>query len=460
MMAEKHNTRSKYIWAIYLILFLLGAVRITIGTVFLIPVLDTDVNKILNIITIFSLGHGEDIKILTAKIIAIGIVIVLYALIEAGHHIYNRKTKNKDETEKDQLLKCKIKRIGLFFGILITSTLIVFGLWIHINIKIKEDESKDYLLENMKTYFTEDADEVSNLVSFPNSWSKIFMELDCCAVNPVFSTTNDFDNTPWCTTSGECQQTNSQIPKTCCKDVTVSTYSSAPLVCHANVDSGTYNTKGCYEVLRDKIVLHSYVVIGYFILEMVVAVVAVVVLVWINNNTKVDNTNHQQCKVCKKEGHVAGSVNCESYVKQDDNVVVIKRHDVLSNSFTVNIEIDGRIYRSAENAYQEYEKLENININAMNISDREKRQKNIMKRVLQAKFKQIELFREKVTGFGSNYILVEASDDMFWGSGLNEQETRNTKHNAWPGKNMLGKLILSLKHRKRRKSSNVSKDIQ
>lgn len=70
-----------------------------------------------------------------------------------------------------------------------------------------------------------------------------FLKLGCCGVNPVISTTNDFDGTSWCTTSGSCQATASQIPKTCCFNVNKNNYTSAPSACHASVDPGTYNTK-------------------------------------------------------------------------------------------------------------------------------------------------------------------------------------------------------------------------
>ena len=46
--------------------------------------------------------------------------------------------------------------------------------------------------------------------------------------------------TPWCTTSGSCQSTSSQIPRTCCKGVTLTNYTSAPTSCHASVNPGTY----------------------------------------------------------------------------------------------------------------------------------------------------------------------------------------------------------------------------
>eukprot|EP00105_Crassostrea_gigas_P035431 XP_019919579.1 PREDICTED: uncharacterized protein LOC105320305 isoform X2 [Crassostrea gigas] len=65
---------------------------------------------------------------------------------------------------------------------------------------------------------------------------------DCCAINQVQGTTNDFDSTPWCTTSGSCQATASQIPKTCCNYVTEEDYGSAPTACHSSVNPGTFKS--------------------------------------------------------------------------------------------------------------------------------------------------------------------------------------------------------------------------
>lgn len=75
---------------------------------------------------------------------------------------------------------------------------------------------------------------------FESTW---YLKLDCCGVNPVLSKTNDFDQTPWCTTSGFCQTSSSDIPRTCCTGVDKGIYSSAPVSCHGNVTSGTYNEK-------------------------------------------------------------------------------------------------------------------------------------------------------------------------------------------------------------------------
>ncbi|XP_078322943.1 uncharacterized protein LOC144622207 [Crassostrea virginica] len=95
-------------------------------------------------------------------------------------------------------------------------------------------------------------------------------------MNPVKGTTNDFDNTAWCTTLGSCQATFSEVPKTCCLGVTESTYSSAPATCHQNVDSGTYNSKGCYDALKDKILSMSPSIIGVSITIILLEILAVI----------------------------------------------------------------------------------------------------------------------------------------------------------------------------------------
>ena len=61
-------------------------------------------------------------------------------------------------------------------------------------------------------------------------------------MNDVTGTHNDFDQTPWCTKEGSCQATSSQIPKTCCKDVTQRDYRNASSRCYSSVIPGTYKS--------------------------------------------------------------------------------------------------------------------------------------------------------------------------------------------------------------------------
>lgn len=120
-----------------------------------------------------------------------------------------------------------------------------------------ETKSKMFLALD---HFKEDTTTNSNPIS--NAWNILFMTLDCCGVNAVESTTNDFDSTPWCTTLGSCQATSSQIPKTCCLNVDKNTYASAPAICHASVTNGTYNQKGCFEALEETLLSYSNSILG------------------------------------------------------------------------------------------------------------------------------------------------------------------------------------------------------
>nr|XP_022320768.1 uncharacterized protein LOC111122991 isoform X2 [Crassostrea virginica] len=106
---------------------------------------------------------------------------------------------------------------------------------------------KSEMLRSLEKNFQSDNPGNGNTVS--SGWNKIFIKYNCCAVNDVNGTTNDFDNTPWCTTSGSCQATASQIPRTCCKDVTQDDYQNAPDSCHAAVSPGTYKP-GCFQIVK------------------------------------------------------------------------------------------------------------------------------------------------------------------------------------------------------------------
>nr|XP_022321660.1 uncharacterized protein LOC111123550 isoform X6 [Crassostrea virginica] len=103
------------------------------------------------------------------------------------------------------------------------------------------------LLSSLEENYKSDNITAGDMMS--TSWNIFFIRYDCCAVREVQGTSNDFDNTPWCTTSGSCQATFSQIPKTCCKYVTQDDYQNAPSLCHASVNPGTYK-QNCIGRLR------------------------------------------------------------------------------------------------------------------------------------------------------------------------------------------------------------------
>ncbi|XP_061165288.1 CD63 antigen-like isoform X2 [Saccostrea echinata] len=146
---------------------------------------------------------------------------------------------------------CKQTKVLLYAVsvlVLFVIKIVAISLWFRMKNDI-EANLRDKLVDSLHKNFV--SDSISGGNDFSNGWNRIFISLDCCAVNNVASTTNDFDNTPWCTTSGECQLTNAEIPKACCVGVTETNYTSAPISCFYNLNSGTYNTKGCYESIND-----------------------------------------------------------------------------------------------------------------------------------------------------------------------------------------------------------------
>ncbi|XP_061168256.1 uncharacterized protein LOC133177189 isoform X2 [Saccostrea echinata] len=137
---------------------------------------------------------------------------------------------------------------------------------------------KKVMLDSLTHSFTSDVITSSGTVS--DRWNKFFIKYDCCAVNQVISTTNDFDTTPWCTTSGSCQQTNSQIPKTCCKDVTEHDYVNATDSCHATVNTGSYKDS-CFsrvKKLSDNTSIQEYQIDAIINLSFILALMAIVAI--------------------------------------------------------------------------------------------------------------------------------------------------------------------------------------
>ena len=52
--------------------------------------------------------------------------------------------------------------------------------------------------------------------------------------------------------------------------------------------------------------------------------------------------------------------------------------------------------------------------------------------------------------------MVEATRDNFWGSGLDETATHNTRSKAWPGSNNLGKIIKAVAKKQVKKTQSSS----
>ncbi|XP_056013275.1 CD63 antigen-like isoform X2 [Ostrea edulis] len=114
-------------------------------------------------------------------------------------------------------------------------------------------------------------------------WFQLKDELDCCGVNPVEGSTNDFDLTPWCTTKGTCHRTNAQIPRSCCNGVDETNFTKAPRSCFFNVSN--YHTQGCFERLQELIKTYSTPAIGILFTVVIIMLLAVVCALVLCNQT-------------------------------------------------------------------------------------------------------------------------------------------------------------------------------
>ena len=76
----------------------------------------------------------------------------------------------------------------------------------------------------------------------------------------------------------------------------------------------------------------------------------------------------------------------------------------------------------------------------------------VMTHVLNMKYMQCAQFRDALH-HSHEKILAEATNNMFWASGLNPQQTIKTDRKDWPGQNALGCLLMALRSSQLRYSS-------
>lgn len=247
---------------INIIFFLMGLGLVIAGALALTDVsnINTDhIKPLLDSIPVGSFEAGSLVKNLTTLIIVIGAFILLIA----GLGLFGACCQNK----------FMLVTYAVLVLILLVMKIAVIILWFTMKNTV-ENEVKDKLFVSLKDNYKEDTLTNSNSIS--NAWNYMFMTLDCCGVNPVVSTKNDFDSTYWCNDDGSCLAAVSNIPKTCCLNVDENTYTTAPIACHSNVDTGTYNTKGCYDALKEKLLSQSPSIIGVMVTVIVIEVLAVI----------------------------------------------------------------------------------------------------------------------------------------------------------------------------------------
>lgn len=252
---------------INIIFFLMGLGLVIAGALALTDVsnINTDhIKPLLDSIPVGSFEAGSLVKNLTTLIIVIGAFILLIA----GLGLFGACCQNK----------FMLVTYAVLVLILLVMKIAVIILWFTMKNTV-ENEVKDKLFVSLKDNYKEDTLTNSNSIS--NAWNYMFMTLDCCGVNPVVSTKNDFDSTYWCNDDGSCLAAVSNIPKTCCLNVDENTYTTAPTACHSSVHTGTYNTKGCYDALKEKLLSQSPSIIGVMVTVIVIEVLAVIFAFWV-----------------------------------------------------------------------------------------------------------------------------------------------------------------------------------
>ncbi|XP_048776319.2 tetraspanin-9-like [Ostrea edulis] len=179
---------------------------------------------------------------------------------------------------------CEVKCLLITYAILVLIFLVMKIAAIVVWFQLKDElnpSTKDKLLEVLQKNFIDDSLNSTSKIS--NAWNLVFLMLDCCGVNPVEGSTNDFDLTPWCTTNGTCHRTNAQIPRSCCNGVDETNFTKASRSCFFNVSN--YHTQGCFERLQELIKTYSTPAIGILFTVVIIMLLAVVCAFVLCNQT-------------------------------------------------------------------------------------------------------------------------------------------------------------------------------
>jgi len=137
----------------------------------------------------------------------------------------------------------------------------------------------------------------------------------------------------------------------------------------------------------------------------------------------------------------------------------------LSNFYPCEVEYEGLVYPSVENAYQASKTAPHRRREFLNISPKEARKKGrkvpllqgwgakkveIMKELVWKKFSENEDLKEKLLATG-NAILIEGTTwgDEFWGVNLKKKDDSSPW--GYRGKNVLGQILMEVRENLRRK---------
>ena len=139
--------------------------------------------------------------------------------------------------------------------------------------------------------------------------------------------------------------------------------------------------------------------------------------------------------------------------------------DVFSNFYRCELFVFGMVFSSSEHAYQYQKAMEHncfglalqiLNAPSGNVAKRlsklipenatwSSKKVKFLEQTLEAKFRDVKVFRELLLSTRGKILVEAVSRNYFWSSGLDKVKTKATLPHLWPGKNIMGKLLMTLR---------------
>ena len=187
----------------------------------------------------------------------------------------------------------------------------------------------------------------------------------------------------------------------------------------------------------------------------------------------------RQCKVCRQQGHKELTEECPYYEPDyRDCTIAFRSPSIFSNFYHCEINFQGKLHRSVEHAYQYtkaqvsgYDKTAKKIYMAKTAKDAKLISKDIpeseawdiikldiMTELIKIKMDPCEAFCNALMETG-NKLLVEATGDLFFATGLSPEATINTRPGIYPGLNEMGKIMMELRSACQLSSELASKNL-
>lgn len=176
------------------------------------------------------------------------------------------------------------------------------------------------------------------------------------------------------------------------------------------------------------------------------------------------------CKACNLPGHRPKTDDCPAY-DPDMNIIPFRsRYSKLSNFYPCDLKVEGydTTFASVEHYFQWKKAIcigktdvadqildaphaaaaksiaDNNLVKEENSKFDEEAATTAMEKALRAKLECCPEFHQALMETG-DAILAEATTDTYWGSGLLPKVVKTTKPDFWPGKNVLGQMLMKLR---------------